>query len=253
MGQEPEFSVIAPGFHCIVALAASAEGGSKQGAADPAGGGGGPLQPAIPQPCGGGDGQFLLHIQQQEQVAVNEIHELDHQFRNTAAPEDIHELGHRSAAAQGIQAAYRAHGLKEQGDGVAEALPGDAQIASAEGNVPQPQRFLGGLQQNDHAADNQKHQGDPQKVEDLVQADFSQQMHDKHHGNRYENTHCRIRRADAEHQAYNTEGCFHHGADTEQPIVGCQCIQHQCIAGMMVMAPCHQSASLGLYFFRATR
>ena len=25
------------------------------------------------------------------------------------------------------------------------------------------------------------------------------------------------------------------------------------IAGMMVMAPCHQSASLGLYFFRATR
>ena len=108
-GQKAQAAVIAARLHRVKADTAAPESAGQHAAADAGEGIKRPAPVGIPQAGPRRNGQVVLHVQQEKEIAIDEVHQLDADGRDVRGTQDFDELLHRGGQAEKVQAGRPRH------------------------------------------------------------------------------------------------------------------------------------------------
>ncbi len=215
-GPECQTSVITPGHHGVICIACLPEGGDQKVGHGFAKG----LHRLPPAPVSqsglGSHVHLMCGLRQEEDEAVDEIHQLNQNPRHMKSGEGGGDLVNGRGERQQIHGADRAQSGGQHFSAPPEALGGGAQIQAAQPELPGSHRRPGCLQHNGQGAQQDECHGNPQQCQvgshrcAAQTADYPTQCHHQKQGNR------RTARRDTAEQQSHREQELQHGVQRPQ-------------------------------------
>ncbi|MPN09599.1 hypothetical protein SDC9_156890 [bioreactor metagenome] len=131
----------------------------------------------------------MLRLQQNENIAIDEVHQLGHQGGHAHPAQSRNNAVHRGAEAEKKKAADRPEGSGKEQDSGALAFGGDAQVARAEGYIQETRGSGRKAKRHSHGAKQQKGRRQSQQRQIIAQGHPAPSHRNRRHAQRHKQRH----------------------------------------------------------------